>query len=191
MESDLIFNGPNVGYWLALALLILLQSLTVGRRGVWRGRAAWPEERRWRLGFVTLLGSSLVMVWWFGWGGLTWAFVAIGVMISRALRADYALVGGLWDRREGHRWTLQYVAGYVLGLVWVLLAGLDLVTWLLMFASLGVCGAIKVGAEAYRESVEARRLRRRPPPPAGDDPGRMTYLNGTTCREGPHGTAGG
>lgn len=159
MQPDLIFNIPNVVYWLTLALTIWIQGLTVGRRPL-VGFETWGEGWRWLFGFNTLFWTGLIMVWEFGWDGPTWAALAVLTLASRVVEKDYTPLAELWRRRESARWTLQYFGAFLAGLGLAAAGRLELVTWLLMFASLGICGAVKVGCEAYRESVKAEALRR-------------------------------
>jgi hypothetical protein len=151
MDASLFFNVPNFIYWLALALAVLAESRLVGER--------WTESRRWRLGYATLFGSSLVMVAWFGWQWATWAGLLAATGLSRLVKFDRLLVGDLWARKEAHRWTAQYFAAFVLCIPMVALGQWDMLTWGALFFALGLCGATKVGWEAIRDARRARQLR--------------------------------
>lgn len=150
MDGDL-FVKSNMFFWAALALIILGQGIALGAR--------WPEYHRWRLGWVTLFGSTGIMVLWAGWDGRTWAVLAVASVVGRY--AVQTAVGDFWRRRENPRWTAGYLAGYLGVLGFVTSGLLDARTWLLMMGSLGICGAVKVGWEASRDASIARRLRGR------------------------------
>jgi hypothetical protein len=151
MDASLFFNVPNFIYWLALALVVLAESRLVGER--------WSESRRWRLGYVTLFGSSLVMVAWFGWHWATWAGLLAACGMSRLLKVERPLVGDLWTRKEAHRWTAQYFIAFVLCIPFVVWGQWDMSTWGALFFALGVCGATKLAWEAIRDARRARQLR--------------------------------
>jgi len=151
MEPNLIFSLPNCLYWIILAGVIAGQGATVGE--------SWPEESRWRLGVITLFGSGLVMVAAFGWHAYTWAGLTVLSFSAGVARVDQLLLGNLWERRESHRWTLRYFLAFTTAIP-LLFVGFEVVTWLLLGISVGVCGAVKVGREAYMNSRRARLLRR-------------------------------
>ncbi len=164
MEPTLFFNLPNCLYWVILAMVIAGQGVMIGD--------VWPEEWRWELGFDTLFVSSMVMVIWFGWDAETWAGLGLLAWGAHLIEIDRLLVGNLWSRRESHRWTLQYFASFLTAIPLIVVGWGDIVTWGLIFTSLGICGAVKVGREAYQDSRRAQHLRRqqqvRPPEDAQD-----------------------
>lgn len=150
MEATLIFNVAHYIFWVLLALIIAIQGMTIGD--------VWPERSRWIYGLVTLYGSTLGMVAWAGWHGPTWAGLVLLSCAVWLLRLDEWLTGGLWQRRENYRWTLRYFIAFAVAIP-LLSLGFDLLTWLLMFISLGVCGAIKVARWGWQASRRARELR--------------------------------
>ena len=170
MDAANLLNFQNLMLWLLLGLVIAVQGELVGNRWAaprqWRlGRVSlvwefWPERQRWQLGYITLFGSSLVMVLWFGWDAATWAGLALLAGLSRLAQVDRLAVGNLWERKESHRWTLQYFAAFAATLPLIRQGRLDLTTAAALFVALGVCGAVKAGREAWRESRAARQLRR-------------------------------
>lgn len=157
MTADQFFDPISIIFWTGLALVILLQ-------GVFVGRGIWPESRRWKLGFITLFGSTLGMVWLGGWNGYTWGFLVLANLWGRVLIQSTPLAR-LWLRREGPRWT----AAYGFGFGWTLLMmispyhPLDLITWAKLFVSLGIAGAVKEGWEAGRDAWQAQKLREAKP----------------------------
>ena len=147
--TEELFNKPNIFFWVMLVGIILAQGIALGER--------WPERWRWRLGWVTLFGSTGLRVAWAGWDGTTWAVLGLASLVGRY--AGETTVGEFWKRRENPRWTATYFAAFVGVLGWVTSGLLDVRTWLLMMGSLGICGATKVGWEATRDASRARRLR--------------------------------
>lgn len=166
MDPDQFFDPISITFWTALALVILLQGVTIGS-------GIWPEERRWRLGRVTLFGGTLTMVVWNGWDGYTWGWLVVFSLWGRWF-VQRSPLGDLWQRREGPRWTAAYFIGFALPLLMLLdtPTRLDLITWAQMFTSLGIAGAIKTGWEAARDAWQARKLREAKP----------EALNGSTDR---------
>lgn len=152
MNPNQIFNSPNIIYWLLLAVIILWQGYTIGN--------AWSEWRRWVVGCVTLFGTTGVMVFYAGWDGPTWAALALTSTFTRSVLERYVL-GEFWKRRESARWTAEYFSAYLWVLIYIILGSFDLVTWGLMFTSLGVAGAVKTGWEAARDSYQAGKIRER------------------------------
>lgn len=159
MDPKLFFNPPNFFYWTLLGLIIWQEAK--------RTPASWTETQRFWEGFATLFSTSLAMVLWAGWDFYTWLTLLLASAAARLVGVDLLILADLWVRRENHRWTLQYFAGFVVGLLPVLWAGLDVLTWGALFTALGVCGAVKVGYHAICDSQEAKRLRERG---AGDGP---------------------
>jgi len=74
------FNPLNLLYWLALALIITIQHLTVGK--LWKRQ----ENHRWTLGYATVFGLSIPLVAAGKWDIFTWAALFFGVGISGALK---------------------------------------------------------------------------------------------------------
>lgn len=74
------FNPLNLLYWLALALVITIQHLTVGK--LWKRQ----ENHRWTLGYATVFGLSIPLVATGRWDLFTWAALFFGVGISGALK---------------------------------------------------------------------------------------------------------
>jgi hypothetical protein len=152
MDPTLFFNLSNAVAWLALGLLIWLETqYTPGD---------WNEDTRWWEGWLTLFGVSLVMTSAGSWDSLTVAVLALASVAARLTRIERLLVGDLWRRRENHRWTLSYFTAFVVVLPAVIWARLDVLTWGAVFVGLGVCGAVKVGAHALEDSRRAAELRR-------------------------------
>lgn len=149
-SPDPLFNAPNFAYWLALAIVILLET---------QRATGWPEPARWRLGYVTLFGSALLMVIFSGWHGPTWALLTLFSLITHILPVDRLLFDNLWERREAHRWTVQYFSAVIFSIPYLQWDG-HIDTWAALFFGLGICGAVKVGAHAYRDSHRAAALRR-------------------------------
>lgn len=152
MEATDIFNGWHCVFWMGLALIILCQGVAIGD--------VWQEQWRFMYGFVTLYGSTLLMVWLAGWDGRTWALLVVLTYAAWLVQVERRLTGGLWTRRgrENHRWTLRYFAAYLVAVPFLSVGGFEVVTWLLMLISLGVCGGVKVGREAWQKSLEIREL---------------------------------
>lgn len=146
-----IFSIGHCGFWTVLALIILWQGVTIGDR--------WPEQWRFMYGFVTLYGLTLLMVWLAGWDGGTWALLVILTYAAWLLQVERRLTGNLWTRRarENHRWTLRYTAAFMVAIPF-LSAGFEVVTWIVLLISLGVCGGVKVAREAWQKSQEVRLL---------------------------------
>jgi hypothetical protein len=149
------FNFINIVYWTLLAVVILTETYLVNER--------WPEAKRWKLGYVTLFGSTLGLVVWHGWDYRAWAGLAVAVAISRLIKIDQLLLGDLWQRRESHRWTVQYFLAFLSVVPLTICCGFDVVTWAQMFFSLGICGASKVGFEAWRDSKRSQEIRDKRP----------------------------
>lgn len=158
MNPNEVFDLPNIVFWIGLAVVILVQGYSVGE--------VWPEARRWRFGYITLFGGTLVMVVVNGWDGRTWGALALATLLARDLLETH-VIGRVWRRRESARWTAEYFAAYLLILGSIILGGhdgyYDLVTWGKMFASLGIAGMVKVGWEAARDSYRAHRIRQMNP----------------------------
>jgi hypothetical protein len=172
MAHHLFFNAPNIAYWLALGLLIWLETRYTP--------AHWRENTRWWEGLVSLFGTSAIMVAVAGWDYRVWLVLLLSSIVTRLSNAHILLVGGVWERRqrENHRWTLQYFLAFMSGLAIVIWGNLDIITWGALFFSLGVCGAVKVGAHALADSRAAESLRRE----SGDPLQRKDYFNGTHSR---------
>lgn len=155
MSTTLIFNLPNLAYWLTLALIITIQGWRIGKRG----KAPWPEARRWWTGWFTLFGSAVPMVAFYGWDTETVVVLAVITAVFHIIEIERIFIGDLWQRRENHRWTMQYFIG-ILSTLPFTTNDLDFLTLLLIFASLGVAGLTKVSVESWLESREANKLRR-------------------------------
>jgi hypothetical protein len=165
IDPALLFNLTNLIYWLILIAVIVIETASVSH---------WPENARWLLGYLTLFGTSLLlMVNHAGWHYPTWLLLLLLAGLFRLLYVDYyalRLIGrftgldlaGVWagPKREPHRWTAQYFAAFVAAIPCTLWAGADVVTWAAMFFSLGLCGGVKVGYHATFTSYHAARLRR-------------------------------
>ncbi len=146
MDARIFFNPANFIYWTALGLIIWQEAK--------RTPASWSEAQRFWLGWSTLFGGGLGMVVWGGFDFYTWLTLALASAAARLVGLDTLILSDLWARRENHRWTLVYFAAFVLGLLPVLWANMDVLTWGALFAGLGVCGAVKVG---YPPTATARR----------------------------------
>lgn len=95
------FHPFNVLYWLALALVITIQHLTVGR--LWRRQ----ENYRWTLGYATVFGLSLPLVATGRWDIFTWAALFFGVGISGALKTGLEQAK---DSNEAHHLRRNYAS---------------------------------------------------------------------------------
>lgn len=153
MDPQLFFNPQNFFYWAVLGLVIWQEAK--------RTPATWTEAGRFWLGLVTLFGSSLIMVYLAGWDFFTWLTLMLASIAARLVSVDRLMLDDLWKRRENHRWTLQYFTAFVVCLLPVLWAGMDVLTWGALFTALGVCGAVKSGYHAYCDSQKAEQLRKR------------------------------
>ena len=151
MDVALLFNKPNMLFWGVLGLTILGEGVLFGKR--------WPEQARWLLGYGTLFGLTLVMVWGWGWDGTTWAVLAVAAGVTR-LSVEWSDLGWFWRRRENQRWTTAYILAWLVVLAFILNGSFELRTWMLMLGSLGVCGMTKTGWESARDAYRARDLRR-------------------------------
>lgn len=156
-----IFSKPNIIYWVGLCLVIILETwLSTNPKPPYQKK--WPGPKRWWLGWTTLFGSSLAMVAIYNWHFWTWLGLTIATALMRQLRPHTAL-GNLWRRqnREYQRWTLSYFLAFVLCIPGIAFGIWDAATWILIFFSLGVCGASKVGWETWFYSLKAEELRRK------------------------------
>jgi len=152
MDPTLFFNLPNAVVWLALGLLIWLETKYTP--------ADWDENTRWWEGWLSLFGAGLLMTAGGWWDDLTVAVLALASVAARLTQVEHLFVGNLWQRRENHRWTLQYFVAFMAVLPAVIWARLDVLTWGALFVALGVCGAVKVGAHAVADARLAAELRR-------------------------------
>lgn len=153
MNPTIFFNLPNALAWLLLGALIWLETRYTPKQ--------WDENTRWWEGWLSLFGAGLLMAAGGWWDGLTWLALGLATVAARLSRVERLFVGNLWQRRENHRWTLQYFVAFMAVLPSVLWAGLDVLTWGALFVALGVCGAVKVGAHAVVDARRAARLRAR------------------------------
>jgi hypothetical protein len=94
-----------------------------------------------------------------GWHAQTWALLTVFCLLTHLLPVDQLLFDDLWERREAHRWTVQYFSAVVFSIPYLQWDG-NIDTWAAVFFGLGICGAVKVGAQAYRDSHRAAALRR-------------------------------
>lgn len=172
MDPTMMFNAPNFIYWLCLAVIIAIETTTLPKRT--------PENVRWLIGYATLFGTSYLMVAHHGWDYHTWLLLLLLSGAYRLAHIDHHLLAfigrlagedltGLWDhpKREAHRWTAQYFGAWLTAIPFTLWAGADILTWGLLFFSLGICGAIKVGWAGIHTSLRARRLRQKEETPDG------------------------
>ena len=65
-----------------------------------------------------------------GWDLSTWLILLVLSIATRFVRVDRLILEDLWLRRENHRWTLQYFTAFIMGLVPVLWAGWNIITWM-------------------------------------------------------------
>ncbi|MCB0213481.1 MAG: hypothetical protein KDJ52_29330 [Anaerolineae bacterium] len=157
MDASVIFNIPNLIYWLALAATVAVQGWRIGKVG----KNCWSENKRWWTGWATVFGSAAPMVIWFGWDAMTVIILAVIAGLFHVIEIDQVFLNDLWKRRENNRWTAQYFLAVLLGLAFTTSNEADFLTLTLVFISLGVCGIAKVGTEGYRESRKARDMRRK------------------------------
>lgn len=162
MES--IFNASNLIYWALLCLIIYAETKLLTNHHDPPYPKKWPEPKRWWLGLATLFGLSLIMVVAQSWDFWTWLGLLLSVLLSREIKPHLYLVGNLWQRpnRECHRWSVTYFAAFLLCIPGVAIGVWDVSTWVAMFFALGLCGASKVGFEAYLHSLKAEELRQKP-----------------------------
>ena len=156
-----IFSKVNVIYWGLICIIVWLETKLLTNNHAPYAKK-WPGPNRWWLGWATLFSSSLVMVILEGWDFWTWAGLALATAMFRRIKPHALMVG--WQRscREYHRWTLGYFLAFVLCIPGVAFGPWDASTWVKMFFSLGLCGASKVGWEAYFHSLKADELRQKP-----------------------------
>ena len=96
---ETIFSKPNIIYWAILSLIILVETrLLTSTKPPYQ--KSWPGPKRWWLGWLTLFGSSLVMVIFQGWHLWTWLGLAVATALVRQLK-PHALLGNLWRRKIG------------------------------------------------------------------------------------------
>jgi len=95
------FNPLNLLYWLALALVITIQHLTVGK--LWKRQ----ENHRWTLGYATVFGLSIPLVAAGKWDLCTWAALFFGVGISGALKTGLEQTSA---SAEAHSIRRKYVS---------------------------------------------------------------------------------
>lgn len=151
MHLGNLFSVFNVVYWVALFVVIVLQGHYVGD--------TWPEVTRWRFGFVTLFGSTGLMVLG-GWDQVVWANLVVSVALTR-LVLEVTLFSKWWRTadRETPRWVVEYFAGYLVALYLAVSSDVSLVTWGAMMTSLGIAGTGKVGREMVWQSFRSSKIR--------------------------------
>jgi hypothetical protein len=151
IDPTLIFNLPNLAYWGLFSLLIFIETSQIA--------TGWPERARWSLGYLSLFGSSLLMVTLAGWNFYTWLLLLIAVLLVRLSRPEQLL--SIWNHpsRESYRWTAQYFTAFIICIPIIIYLHLDLITWICIFFALGLAGAIKVGYAAAVNSHLAAELR--------------------------------
>ena len=128
----------------------------VGVSSTLGARYSWQEGTRWLTGCVTLFGVGLLMGLLGYWHLATVLGLGTAVMVTRLL-----MPLNFWQNREAHRWTAQYMFGFFVGLMLVLFELYSASTWLALFVGLGLAGAIKTGAEGWRDSRQAQKMRKR------------------------------
>lgn len=67
-----LFNTPNYLYWLIVALVIAIETMTLGR--LWKKKEAY----RWTTGYATVFALSLPLVAAGYWDIGTWAGLGLG-----------------------------------------------------------------------------------------------------------------
>lgn len=153
MKLDDFFSIPNVAFFVVLTIVIALQGHFIGD--------SWHERRRWWLGYITLFGGTGLMIILSDWDRFVVVALAISVAASRAL-FEATIFRGVWRTidRENGRWVTEYFAGYLIVLFFVIGSDIDLITWGLMMASLGIAGAVKTAREMIWQSARSSMLRR-------------------------------
>lgn len=155
-----IFTQTNVTYWVILCLVVWLETkLLTSTKPPYPKK--WLGPKRWWLGWLTLFGSSLFMVIFHGWHFQTWTGLAVATIAVRQIKPQTLIVG--WQRgcRESHRWTLNYFLAFLLCIPGVAFGPWETSTLIMMFFSLGLCGATKVAWESFYYSLKAEEMRRR------------------------------